>query len=87
MPNYGPADRGLLIREGLCIAIEPMVNVGGVATRVLDDQWTVVTEDGTLSAHFEHSLACTPAGPVVLTAALERDATGEGGRARQIKAA
>ncbi len=87
VPNYGPADRGLLIREGLCIAIEPMVNVGGVATRVLNDQWTVVTEDGTLSAHFEHSLACTPAGPVVLTAALERDATGEGGRARQIKAA
>ena len=71
VPNYGEADRGLVIKEGLCLAIEPMVNVGGTGTRVLDDRWTVVTEDGSLSAHFEHSLACTAEGPVVLTAAGE----------------
>lgn len=67
VPNYGTADRGKDIKEGLCIAIEPMVNVGGVTTKVLEDQWTVVTEDGSLSAHFEHTLACLPGGPVVLT--------------------
>src|SRR6185503_1335947 len=68
VPNYGAAERGLQIKEGLCIAIEPMVNVGGPETRTLDDQWTVVTADGSLSAHFEHTLWCTAAGPVVLTA-------------------
>ena len=68
VPNYGARDRGMVIKEGLCIAIEPMVNVGGVETRTLDDRWTVVTADGSLSAHFEHSLWCTAAGPVVLTA-------------------
>jgi methionyl aminopeptidase len=67
VPNYGTADLGRVIKEGLCIAIEPMVNVGGTATRVLDDNWTVVTEDGSLSAHFEHTLACLPDGPSVLT--------------------
>src|SRR5947209_11013038 len=60
VPNYGLADLGRVIKEGLCIAIEPMVNVGGIATRVLEDNWTVVTEDGSLSAHFEHTLACLP---------------------------
>ena len=69
VPNYGAPDRGLVIKEGLCVAIEPMVNVGGIGTRVLEDQWTVVTADGCLSAHFEHSLACTASGPVVLTEA------------------
>jgi methionyl aminopeptidase len=68
VPNYGAPERGLQIREGLCIAIEPMVNVGGAQTRTLPDQWTVVTADGSLSAHFEHTLWCTAAGPVVLTA-------------------
>jgi len=68
VPNYGAPERGLQIKEGLCIAIEPMVNVGGPQTRTLPDQWTVVTADGSLSAHFEHTLWCTPAGPVVLTA-------------------
>ncbi len=68
VPNYGVPERGLQIREGLCIAIEPMVNVGGAETRTLDDRWTVVTADGTLSAHFEHSIWCTTAGAVVLTA-------------------
>ena len=68
VPNYGAPERGLQIKEGLCIAIEPMVNIGGPQTRTLPDQWTVVTADGTLSAHFEHTLWCTAAGPVVLTA-------------------
>ena len=68
VPNYGIADRGKDIKDGLCIAIEPMVNVGGIATKILEDQWTVVTGDGSLSAHFEHTLACLSGGPVVLTA-------------------
>jgi methionyl aminopeptidase len=68
VPNYGAPERGLQIKEGLCIAIEPMVNIGGPETRTLPDQWTVVTADGSLSAHFEHTLACTAAGPIVLTA-------------------
>ena len=67
VPNYGSPDLGRVIKEGLCIAVEPMVNVGGVATRVLEDRWTVVTADGSLSAHFEHTLACLPEGPAVLT--------------------
>jgi methionyl aminopeptidase len=68
VPNYGAPERGLQIKEGLCIAIEPMVNIGGPQTMTLPDQWTVVTADGSLSAHFEHTLWCTAAGPVVLTA-------------------
>jgi len=68
VPNYGAPERGLQIKEGLCIAIEPMVNVGRPETKTLADQWTVVTADGSLSAHFEHTLWCTAAGPVVLTA-------------------
>lgn len=68
VPNYGAPERGLQIKEGLCIAIEPMVNIGRPETRTLADQWTVVTADGSLSAHFEHTLACTAAGPIVLTA-------------------
>ena len=68
VPNYGAPERGLQIKEGLCIAIEPMVNAGGAETRTLPDQWTVVTADGSLCAHFEHTLWCTAAGPVVLTA-------------------
>jgi len=78
VPNYGTADLGRVIKEGLCIAIEPMVNVGGIATRVLDDNWTVVTEDGSLSAHFEHTLACLADGPAILT--LERGSA-EAGKA------
>lgn len=68
VPNYGVPERGLQIKEGLCIAIEPMVNVGGPTTRVLSDNWTVVTADGSLSAHFEHTVWCSSDGPVVLTA-------------------
>ena len=72
VPNYRPV-RGQgnpPISEGLCLAIEPMINIGGPETRTLADRWTVVTADGSLSAHFEHTLACTAAGPVVLTAAV-----------------
>ncbi len=71
VPNYGVPERGLQIKEGLCIAIEPMVNAGGSETRTLDDRWTVMTADGSLSAHFEHTVWCTAAGPVVLTAPEE----------------
>ena len=74
VPNYGEPERGLQIREGLCIAIEPMVNIGGAETRTLADRWTVVTGDGSLSAHFEHSLWCTATGPVVLTAPVGKAA-------------
>jgi methionyl aminopeptidase len=69
IPNYGPPGRGPDIGPGLVVAIEPMVNAGGWETRVLADDWTVVTADGSLSAHFEHTVAVTEDGPVVLTAA------------------
>jgi methionyl aminopeptidase len=68
VPNYGEPGHGKEIRPGLVVAIEPMVNVGDWRTRVLDDGWTVVTLDGTLSAHFEHTIAVTDDGPEVLTA-------------------
>jgi methionyl aminopeptidase len=67
VPNYGQAGKGQLLRPGMCIAIEPMLNIGDWHTRILDDQWTVVTADGSLSAHFEHTLAITEDGPKVLT--------------------
>ena len=67
IPNYGPAGRGPLLRPGMTIAIEPMVNVGGWRTRLLEDQWTVVTADGNLSAHFEHTIAITDGEPEILT--------------------
>jgi methionyl aminopeptidase len=69
VPNYGPPGRGPDIAPGLVVAIEPMVNAGGWETRVLADDWTVVTADGALSAHFEHTVAATEDGPTVLTAA------------------
>jgi methionyl aminopeptidase len=67
VPNYGRPHRGLRLEAGLVLAIEPMVNEGGSETRVLDDGWTVVTRDGSRSAHFEHTVAITPTGPEVLT--------------------
>jgi methionyl aminopeptidase len=67
VPNYGPAGRGLKLKEGHVLAIEPMVNAGTAATRLLDDGWTVVTADGRRSAHFEHTIAVTDHGPEVLT--------------------
>jgi methionyl aminopeptidase len=60
VPNYGRPGRGLRLEVGLTLAIEPMVNEGGAETRVLDDGWTVVTRDGSRSAHFEHTVAITP---------------------------
>ena len=68
IPNYGAPGRGPELKTGLVIAIEPMVNMGGWETRVLQDDWTVVTADGSLSAHFEHTIAVTDEGPEVLTA-------------------
>ena len=68
IPNFGPPGRGPELRQGLVVAIEPMVNMGGWETRVLADGWTVVTADGSLSAHFEHTIAVTDEGPEVLTA-------------------
>ncbi|MEA2499849.1 MAG: methionyl aminopeptidase [Actinomycetota bacterium] len=68
VPNYGPPGRREALTSGMTIAIEPMVNLGGAATRTLDDGWTVVTADGSLSAHFEHTVAITEEGHEVLTA-------------------
>lgn len=67
VPNYGIAGRGLPLRPGMTIAIEPMVLEGTSATRVLSDQWTVVSADGSLTAHFEHSIAVTEGDPLILT--------------------
>jgi methionyl aminopeptidase len=67
VPNYGIAGRGLLLKVGMTIALEPMVLVGTANTRVLADQWTVVSADGSLTAHFEHSVAVTAEGPLILT--------------------
>jgi methionyl aminopeptidase len=67
VPNFGTRGQGARLREGMVIAIEPMVNFGKAGTRVLDDKWTAVTADGSFSAHFEHCVAVTREGPVILT--------------------
>jgi methionyl aminopeptidase len=67
VPNFGEPGRGRLLREGMVLAIEPMLNLGEPGVMVKDDGWTAVTRDGSLSAHFEHSVAITAEGPVVLT--------------------
>ncbi len=67
VPNYGQPGMGPLLRVGMCIAIEPMFNLGDWHTKILEDDWTVVTADGKLSAHFEHSIAITENGPEILT--------------------
>lgn len=67
VPNYGTRGHGARLREGMVIAIEPMVNAGRPGARLLDDKWTAVTEDGSYSAHFEHCVAVTEDGPVILT--------------------
>ncbi|HEV2388410.1 MAG TPA: type I methionyl aminopeptidase [Candidatus Acidoferrales bacterium] len=67
LPNYGEPGRGPRLREGMTLAIEPMVNAGGPAIRVLADEWTAVTVDGSYSAHFEHTVAITSDGPWILT--------------------
>ncbi len=67
VPNFGLRGHGAQLREGMVLAIEPMVNSGKPGTRVLDDKWTAVTADGSYSAHFEHCVAVTKDGPVILT--------------------
>ncbi len=67
LPNYGDPGHGPKLQEGMVLAIEPMVNAGGAGVKVLDDQWTAVTLDGSPSAHFEHTVAVTSNGPWVLT--------------------
>ena len=67
IPNYGQRGRGLKLREGMVLAIEPMVNVGKPDVEVLKDGWTAVTADGTMSAHFEHTVAVTATGATILT--------------------
>jgi len=67
VPNYGKAGTGMPLKAGMTIAIEPMVLVGTAATKVLSDQWTVVSADGSLTAHFEHTIAVTEGEPLILT--------------------
>jgi methionyl aminopeptidase len=67
IPNFGEAGRGPLLREGMTLAIEPMINVGGPEIVIADDKWSILTADGTLSAHFEHTVAVTEEGPRILT--------------------
>ena len=67
VPNFGVRGHGTRLREGMVLAIEPMVNVGQPGARVLDDKWTAVTKDGSYSAHFEHCVAVTRNGPMILT--------------------
>jgi methionyl aminopeptidase len=78
VPNYGKPGKGLPVTEGLVVAIEPMLNVGGAETHLEGDGWTVRTADGSLSAHFEHTIAVTAQGPWVLT-----DPDSEPGRIRE----
>lgn len=67
IPNYGPPGRGPRLKPGMVFAIEPMVTAGGPDVRILDDEWTAVTADGSLAAHFEHTILVTESGPEVLT--------------------
>lgn len=67
VPNFGKAGTGPPLKVGMVIAIEPMITLGKGRTKILNDEWTVVTEDGSRSAHFEHTVAITPTGPEVLT--------------------
>lgn len=68
IPNYGKPGRGPKIEAGMVLAIEPMVSAGSWEVKILEDGWTAVTKDGSLSAHFEHSVAVTPSGPIILSA-------------------
>jgi len=69
IPNFGPPGRGPVLQEGMTLAIEPMITAGGPDVYVHDDDWSISTEDGSLAAHFEHTVAVTEAGPRILTAA------------------
>jgi methionyl aminopeptidase len=76
MPNYGAPKKGVLLRAGMAIALEPMVLIGTYQTRVMPDEWTVCSRDGSLTAHFEHSVAITDAGPVILTVLADGNSPG-----------
>ena len=67
VPNFGISGKGIRLLPGMTIAIEPMINFGGPDVKVLPDGWTVLTKDGSLSAHFEHTVAITPDGPQIMT--------------------
>lgn len=67
VPNYGTRGRGMVLQAGMVLAIEPMINVGSPEVKIKEDGWTAVTKDGKLSAHFEHSIAITEKGPVILS--------------------
>ena len=69
IPNWGPPGRGPVLQEGMTLAIEPMINAGGPDVYLHDDQWSISTADGSLSVHFEHTVAITETGPRILTAA------------------
>jgi methionyl aminopeptidase len=69
VPNFRSRSNGIELAPGICLAIEPMLTVGSEATRTLDDNWTVVTHDGSLAAHFEHTIVVTASGPEILTSA------------------
>jgi len=71
VPNFGPPGQGPELREGMVLAIEPMINAGGYEVEVGDDSWAVYTRDGSLSAHFEHTVAITKHGPRILTGAAK----------------
>lgn len=75
VPNYGNAGEGLLLKPGLVIAIEPMINIGEYDVKVKNDNWTAVTKDGSLSAHFEHTIAITENGPLILTKKIDENLT------------
>jgi len=66
--NYGKPGVGIRLKEGMVLAIEPMINEGGYDVETIEDGWTTVTKDGSLSAHFEHTVAITEQGPVILSA-------------------
>jgi methionyl aminopeptidase len=67
LPNFGPAGKGPRLKAGMVLAIEPMINLGTADVKVLEDGWTAITTDGSMSAHFEHTVAITKDGPVILT--------------------
>lgn len=69
VPNFGTAGRGVRLIPGMTIAIEPMITMGDYRVKVLDDEWTVITKDNSLAAHFEHTIAITPDGPKIMTIA------------------
>ncbi len=76
IPNYGPAHRGPKLKEGMTLAIEPMVNLGGEGIKILNDGWTVVSADGSPSAHFEHTVLVTGDGPEILTLGIDDNLSG-----------